>query len=62
MLNFFYFTRKSLNVKLIKIKLDLLINRKDSKLGLADSNKGMIARDIVVFVKIIAKIRKTIIL
>ena len=58
MLNFLHFTRKSLNVKLIKIKLDLLINYKDSKLGLADRNKGMIAADILVFVKIIAKIRK----
>ena len=57
MLNFLNFTRKSPDVKLIKIKLDLLINYKDYKLGLADGNKGMIAADIVVVVKIIAKIR-----
>jgi hypothetical protein len=49
MLNFLHFTRKSLNVKLIKIKLDLLINYKDSKLRLADRNQGMIAADILVF-------------
>jgi len=54
MLNLLYFTRKSLNVKLIKIKMDLLINYKDCKLRLSDRNKGMIAADILVFVEIIA--------
>jgi len=50
MLNFLYFTRKSLNVKLINIKLELLINYKDYKFGLAERNKGMIAADILLFV------------
>jgi len=50
MLNFFYFTRKMLNVKLIKIKPDLLINYKETKLGLADRNKEMIAADIIILI------------
>jgi hypothetical protein len=39
MLNFFYFTRKMLDVKLIKIKMDLLINYQGPKLGLANKNQ-----------------------
>jgi hypothetical protein len=58
MLTFLDFTRKLPNVKLIKIKLDLLINYKDFKLRLADRNKGMIAAGIVVVAEIIAKIQK----
>jgi hypothetical protein len=60
MLNFFHFTRKMLNVKLIKIIIALLINYKESKLGLAGRNKGIIAADIVVVMKIIGKIKKSI--
>jgi hypothetical protein len=58
MLNFLHFTRKILNVKLIKIKLDLLINYQGSKLGLADRNNGIMAVDILVFVEIISKVTK----
>ncbi len=58
MLNFLYFIRKFVNVKLIKIKIGPLIHYEDSKLELANGNKGMIAVDILAFVDIIAKIVK----
>lgn len=62
MLICFQFTRKMLNVKLIKIKLDLLINYKETKLKLSDSNKGIIVTDILLFVNLLLAIKIIIIL
>lgn len=57
MLNFIYFTRKSLNVKLIKIKLGLLINYKGYKLRLTEIIKRIVA-DILASAEIIDKTNK----
>jgi len=49
MLNFFHFTIKILNVKLIKINPELLINYQETKLGSAERNEEMIAADILLY-------------
>jgi len=49
MLNFFHFTIKILNVKLIKINPELLINYQETKLGSAERNKEMITADILLY-------------
>jgi len=58
MLNFLQFTRKLLNVKLIKIKLRFRPNYKDSNSGLVRSNKRITAADIIIVVDITAKARE----